>query len=211
MVLIQFIVFYIHPYIDYQSYYVHDFLWQNSTNFANLNSVDFESQRLIASLIAEEEQHNDDGLQPSQVHKRRLIQIKDDDGDDDSEIEITHSRRKSANVNKSKRNTFQPTHDDGRGKSSQLNKRKTRQLDNHNVDGEPNKRSIVDADKRKKKIFEAGSSQPTKEKRKKVNYEDESDDGKEKAAGQKIQKESKQRSDVWDDFVVVTKKTVSKK
>ncbi|KFK25932.1 hypothetical protein AALP_AA8G181900 [Arabis alpina] len=62
--------------------------YKNSSDFNNLLSIDFESQRVVDTLNAEDEQANYeqanyDGSQPSKVSRRKVIQLEEESDDDD--------------------------------------------------------------------------------------------------------------------------------
>ncbi|CAH2052993.1 unnamed protein product [Thlaspi arvense] len=177
----------------------------NSGDDECLRSVDFESQKLINSLNAEEERANaDGGSQPRKVRKKRFIQV--EDVEDDSETEHTPKARLV----------------EDRRKSSQLNKRKPQLVDIEDDDAETEftpqsrKRNQDEVRNRKQQVFDGESSQPNKKKKKIVDSdsEDESNgesdvDDKGKSSDKK--RESRKWSAVWNDFVVITKEDGSQK
>ncbi|XP_048637574.1 zinc finger BED domain-containing protein RICESLEEPER 2-like [Brassica napus] len=164
----------------------------DSGGFSNLMSIDFETQGVLDAANAEAERTRYNGSQPSQSRRRRIIDVEDEsDGDAMEDDYEPVKERVSANadgyLNKRKKQQVQAEGDNDKGMSSKAQQRKM-----HKGKGD-----------------HGGKGKPQKKKQKTADSEDESgdhDNGKSPA-----QKQRRQYSPVWQDFVVVTKKDGSEK
>ena len=164
----------------------------DSGGFSNLMSIDFETHGVLDAANAEQDRTKYDGSQTSQSRRRRIIEVEEESDDDAMEDDYEPVRvRVSANadgyLNKRKKQHVQAEDDNGKGMSSKAQERK----------------------KHEGKGDHGGKGKPLKKKQKTADSEDESGDhdkGKSPA-----QKQRRQYSPVWQDFVVVTKKDGSEK
>lgn len=159
----------------------------DSGGFPNLLSVDFETQGFIDAANAGQDRTRYDGSQASQSRRRRIIEVEEESDEDAMEDDYEPVRvRVSANAGRKKQHV-QAEDDNGKGMSSKAHERK----------------------KQKGKGDHGGKGKPQKKKQKTADSEDESgdDDG----GKSSTQKQRRQYSPVWQDFVVVTKKDGSQK
>ncbi|CAN6975906.1 unnamed protein product, partial [Brassica rapa subsp. trilocularis] len=175
-------------------------------NFTPLNTMDFESQRVLGVILAADEADDgsSDGAKKKQRKKRRLIQA--DDDEDDSDVEITPppiqatTLRKQATCGtvralKSKKPMLQSTLDGGIGSSSspKASKRKTKTKSIHFTirGGRKSSRPTQGNGKNKKKIQEEQLDSEGEFEEDEMENEMENE------------KEGRQWSDVWPHFTKI--------